>query len=94
MPKTKQPADAQTCIDTIYYKIGRHGLPFMFINGKWIKSSRTAHEIKKEIIRQQHSQEVYEAKKAAVTNKPRFATGNKNPLNFNTNDRRYMAIYA
>ena len=41
--KSKQPElppGAQVCIDSMFYKIGLHGLPFMLIDGEWVRSGK------------------------------------------------------
>ena len=44
--KTKLPPGAQVCIDSIFYKIGLHNLPFMLIDGDWVRSGKEVHEIR------------------------------------------------
>ena len=43
---TKLPPGAQVCIDSMFYKIGLHNLPFMLIDGDWVRSGKEVHEIR------------------------------------------------
>lgn len=41
----RQPKDAQYVIGGLYYKIGIHSKPFMYVNGAWILSQRDVTDI-------------------------------------------------
>lgn len=44
-----KPLDAQIWIDGCWYKVGRHDLPFVWVNNQWRRTTKTAHEINKAI---------------------------------------------
>ena len=45
MTLTQEQKDGRYWIKSILHKIGRHNLPFMKINGNWIKSNKSVEEV-------------------------------------------------
>ena len=40
------PSDFQYNLNSLYYKIGRHGLVFVWIDNAWIRSNRRVDQLK------------------------------------------------
>lgn len=40
-----QPPDAQFYRGSLYYKIGLHGLVYMFISGQWVRTTKPASDL-------------------------------------------------
>lgn len=41
-----QPPDAQFYRGSLYYKIGLHGLVFMYISGGWVRTTKDLNDLK------------------------------------------------
>ena len=41
-----EPTDAQYKVGSLYYKIGIHGLAFVWLNGNWVRTTKTPAELK------------------------------------------------
>lgn len=43
---TSRPTDSTRTMNGLYYKLGKHGLVFVWIDNQWRRSTKTAEELK------------------------------------------------
>ncbi len=48
-----KPPGTLITINSTHYKIGRHGMAFMFVGGEWLRSTRTADSLKKMVLKRE-----------------------------------------
>lgn len=51
-----QPKDAQTKIDGIWHKVGVRGIVFAWVNGGWVRSSKSREEVERAELNIRYSQ--------------------------------------